>query len=95
MRKDAPLEILGPLGCGIQTGAGAVLKSLKVGLGASIAVFGAGTVGLSAVMGAHVAGCSTIVAIDIDTGWLEMARELGASHTMNSAEMADVVEAIL
>ena len=58
VRKDAPLEMLGPLGCGLQTGAGAVLNSLGVRAGQSIAVFGVGAVGLAAVMAARIAGAS-------------------------------------
>lgn len=84
--KDVPLEILGPLGCGIQTGAGAVLNSLKVPGGSSIAVFGAGAVGLSAIMAAAAVGCTTIIAIDIKPERLELAKQLGATHTINSAE---------
>ncbi len=94
VRKDAPLEILGPLGCGIQTGAGAVLNSLKAEAGSSMAIFGVGSVGLSAVMAACVAGCSTIIAIDMDAGRLELANELGATHTLNSTELPNVVEAV-
>jgi Zn-dependent alcohol dehydrogenase len=59
VRKNAPLELFGPLGCGIQTGAGTVLRALQVGAGASFVVMGAGTVGLSAVMAARVAGATT------------------------------------
>ena len=92
--KNVPLEILGPLGCGVQTGAGAVLNSLAAEAGSSIAIFGAGTVGLSAVMAACVAGCSPIIAVDIDTGRLGLARELGATHTFNGAEIPELVEAI-
>jgi aryl-alcohol dehydrogenase len=61
--KDVPLEVLGPLGCGIQTGAGSVLNALNPSAGSSIAIFGAGAVGLSAIMGAVVAGCTTIIAL--------------------------------
>ena len=81
--KNVPLELLGPLGCGIQTGAGAVLKSLRPEPGSSIAVFGTGAVGLSAVMAAVVAGCTTIIAIDLNEGRLELAKELGATDTIN------------
>ncbi len=88
-----PLELLGPLGCGIQTGAGAVLNSLAVGYGASIAVFGVGGVGLSAVMAARVAGATTIIAVDVTPSRLQLARELGATHTINAAE-TDPVAAI-
>lgn len=86
VRKDAPLELLGPLGCGIQTGAGAVANSLQVRAGSSIAVFGLGSVGLSAIMMAKVAGCTTIVGIDINPQRLALAQELGATHTIHSSE---------
>ena len=62
--KDAPLELLGPLGCGVMTGAGAVIHGLDVGVGESIAVFGVGSVGLSAVMAARLVGAATIIAVD-------------------------------
>ncbi|MGI0701089.1 NAD(P)-dependent alcohol dehydrogenase [Pseudomonas aeruginosa] len=90
---DAPLELLGPLGCGIQTGAGAVINSLKVRAGSSFAAYGAGAVGLSAVMAARVAGATTIIAIDVVPSRLELAKELGATHTVNSKEV-DVIEAV-
>jgi len=83
---EVPLELLGPLGCGIQTGAGSVLISLGVKAGDSIAVFGVGAVGLAAVMAAKVAGATTIVAVDLHESRLELARELGATHTLNGAD---------
>lgn len=92
VRDDAPLELLGPLGCGIQTGAGTVWRALKVGPGASFAVTGAGAVGLSAVMAAHVAGASTIIAVDVVPARLELARELGATHVINGKETDAVAE---
>lgn len=63
--KDVPLELLGPLACGVQTGAGAVFNALRIGRGQSFAVFGAGSVGLSAVMAAAVAGAAPIIAVDL------------------------------
>jgi aryl-alcohol dehydrogenase len=84
--KDAPLELLGPLGCGIQTGAGSVLKALNVEAGSSFAAFGAGAVGLAAVMAARVAGATTIIAVDVTESRLALARELGATHVINSRE---------
>lgn len=81
--SDAPLELLGPLACGVQTGAGAVMNALRVSAGASFAVFGAGSVGLSAVMAARVAGATTIVAIDLHDARLDFARSVGATHTFN------------
>jgi aryl-alcohol dehydrogenase len=94
VREDVPLEILGPMGCGVMTGAGAVMNSLRPRPGASIAVFGVGPVGMSAVLGAVVCGCTTIIAVDVNPDRLEMAKELGATHTVNAGEV-DPVEAIL
>lgn len=82
--KDIPLEHLGPLGCGINTGAGTVLNELKPEIGASLVVFGTGAVGCAAVMAARVADCAVIVAVDIHDSRLELARELGATHVINS-----------
>jgi aryl-alcohol dehydrogenase len=90
---NAPLELLGPLGCGIQTGAGAVMNALKVSPGSSFATFGGGAVGLSAVMAARVAGATTIIAADVVPSRLALAKELGATHTVNSKE-TDPVEAV-
>jgi hypothetical protein len=73
VRSDAPVELPGPLGCGIQTGAGTVLRALRVGAGASFVVTGAGAVGLSAVMAALVAGATTIIAVDVVPARLELA----------------------
>ena len=90
---DVPLELLGPLGCGIQTGAGAVLNTIKARAGTSIAVMGAGSVGLSGVMAARLIGCTTIIAVDINKDRLALAHELGATHTIDAAE-GDVADRI-
>ncbi|KIL49331.1 NAD(P)-dependent alcohol dehydrogenase [Jeotgalibacillus soli] len=92
--KDVPLEMLGPLGCGVQTGSGAVLNKLKPSPGTSIVVFGTGTVGLSAIMGANVAHCGIIIAVDIQESRLELAKEMGATHTINAKDQ-NVVEEIM
>lgn len=92
--EDIPLEILAPLGCGVMTGAGAVMNSLHPRPGASIAIFGVGNVGMSAVLAAVVCGCTTIIAVDVNPNRLKMAKELGATHTINAAE-TDPVQAIL
>jgi aryl-alcohol dehydrogenase len=94
VRRDAPLDHLGPLGCGIQTGAGAVLNTLKVTPGSSFAVFGTGAVGLSAVMAAKVAGASIIIASDVNERRLAVARELGATHVFDPRHV-DVPSEIL
>lgn len=85
VRPDIPLKLLGPLACGIQTGAGAVINSLQVGPGRSIAIFGLGTVGLSAVMAARLVGAATIIGIDVHDNRLALASELGATHVINAA----------
>jgi aryl-alcohol dehydrogenase len=92
--KDVPLELLGPLACGIQTGAGSVITGLKVKPGESFVVFGSGAVGLSAVMGAQVCGAATIIAVDINPSRLDLATELGATHVINGRE-DDVVARIM
>lgn len=87
--ERAPLELLGPLGCGLQTGAGAVLTALAPPAGASIAVFGAGGVGLAAIMGAVIAGCDPIIAVDLNASRLDMAVELGATHAVKASDDAE------
>lgn len=91
---DVPLELLGPMGCGIMTGAGAVMNTLRPSPGSSIAIFGVGNVGMSAVLAAVVCGCTTIIAVDVNPDRLQKARELGATHTVNASEV-DPVQAIL
>jgi aryl-alcohol dehydrogenase len=91
--RDVDLSLLGPLGCGIQSGAGTVLNRLKPAFGTSIAIYGCGAVGLSAVMAAKIANCRHIFAVDVHDNRLELARELGATHTLNGKKV-DVVKEI-
>ncbi len=90
--KDVPLEKLAPLGCGVQTGAGGVINSLKVTPGSSIAVFGMGSVGLSAIMAARVVGSTTIIAVDVNAERLKTAKKLGATHIVNAGKNNPVEE---
>lgn len=90
---NAPLEVLAPLGCGVQTGFGTVWNILDPRPGTTLAVFGAGAVGLSAVMAAAMLPLQAIIAVDKVPARLELARELGATHTLN-ADTDDVAEAI-
>lgn len=76
------LLTIGPLGCGVQTGAGAILNTLGVESGASVVITGAGALGLSAVMAARLAGADTIVAIDRHASRLELAEQFGATHVL-------------
>lgn len=82
--QNVPLELVAPLGCGVQTGAGAVINSLKVEPGSSIAVFGVGTVGMSAVMAAVVCGCTKIIAVDVHPSRLKLAQSLGATDVVDA-----------
>ncbi|KQX23406.1 MULTISPECIES: NAD(P)-dependent alcohol dehydrogenase [unclassified Sphingomonas] len=91
--KDVPIELMGPLGCGLQTGAGAVINALKPEAGTSIAIFGAGSVGLAAVMAARVVGCTRIIAVDLNAERLALARSLGATDVID-AGAGSVVDAI-
>lgn len=91
--SDLPLELMGPLGCGLTTGVGTVMNALKPRPGSSIAIFGAGTVGLAAAMGANLTGCEKIIVIDINQGRLQMANDIGATDVID-AKQGDVVEKI-
>src|SRR5512143_4031932 len=82
--KGLPLEVLAPLGCGVQTGAGTVINSLKVSKGASLAVFGTGAVGLAAVMAARLVGACPIIGVDRKPKRLALALQLGVTHTIDN-----------
>ncbi len=82
--KDLSLEVLAPLGCGLQTGAGTVVNSLRVSKGASLAVFGTGAVGLAAVMAARLAGAHPIIGVDRKPKRLKLALQLGATHVIDN-----------
>lgn len=82
--RDVPLHLLGPLSCGMITGAASVLEAFRLRPGQSIAIFGTGGVGLAAVMAARLAGATQIVAVDIDEHRLELARSLGATDAVLS-----------
>ncbi|MGH8861326.1 MAG: S-(hydroxymethyl)mycothiol dehydrogenase, partial [Jatrophihabitantaceae bacterium] len=94
-RVDASVkpEVAGLLGCGVMAGLGAAINTGGVGRGDSIAVIGCGGVGCAAVAGARLAGASPIIAVDVDDRKLATAKELGATHTVNSTA-SDAVEAI-
>ncbi len=92
--KDVDIALLGPLGCGLMTGAGTVFNRLQPSPGSTICVIGAGAVGLSAVMAANIVGCGKIIAIDVHENRLQLARELGATDTINAGDTPDIVSAI-
>jgi aryl-alcohol dehydrogenase len=82
--KNLSLELLAPLGCGVQTGAGTVMNSLKVSPGESIAIFGTGAVGIAAVMAARIVGAAPIIGLDIKPKRLQLALKLGATHMIDN-----------
>jgi S-(hydroxymethyl)glutathione dehydrogenase/alcohol dehydrogenase len=90
---DVPLDRAALVGCGVMTGVGAVFNAAKVEPGATVAVIGCGGVGLSAVNGAVLAGAERIIAIDTLASKLELARELGATDTLNASN-ADPVQQV-
>lgn len=92
--QDAELALLGPLGCGIQTGAGTVMNGLKPDAGSSIAVIGTGAVGLAAILGAVVCGCATVIAVDRVRSRLDLAESLGATHALDTSDGRDMGEAL-
>jgi aryl-alcohol dehydrogenase len=86
VHPDSPLETLAPLGCGVQTGVGAVWNVLEPRPGSTVVVAGAGAVGLSAVMAAALTPALRIVAVDIVPGRLDVARNLGATHVVDTSQ---------
>jgi aryl-alcohol dehydrogenase len=92
---DLPLQLLAPLGCGVQTGMGTVMHVLRPPAGSSIAVFGVGAVGVSAIIAARIIGCTTIIAVDVVPERLRMARELGATDAVSGVAenlISDIIE---
>ncbi|MBI4693930.1 MAG: NAD(P)-dependent alcohol dehydrogenase [Gammaproteobacteria bacterium] len=90
---EAPLELLGPLGCGVQTGAGSIMRALACEAGSALLVLGGGSVGLSAVLGAVVQGCAQIIVVEPQAGRRALALEIGATHVVDPAA-GDVTAAV-
>lgn len=85
VQTELPPEMLAPLGCGVQTGAGSILNTFQVGKAEPLVVIGAGAVGLSAILAARLVGASPIIAVDVNAERLELARELGATHAFHAS----------
>ncbi|HMM15736.1 MAG TPA: NAD(P)-dependent alcohol dehydrogenase [Parvibaculum sp.] len=92
--EGVPLELVGPLGCGVQTGAGGIMRSLACEAGSSVLILGGGAVGLSAVMGAVVQGCKTIIVLEPHEARRALALELGATHAIDPAAAPDLGAAV-
>jgi S-(hydroxymethyl)glutathione dehydrogenase/alcohol dehydrogenase len=93
VRRDAPLDKLGIMGCAVATGVGAVLNTARVEAGASVAVIGMGGVGLNVVQGAALVAADRIIAVDVLDKKLEMAQQFGATHCVNAGS-EDPVKAV-
>ncbi|UIX31985.1 NAD(P)-dependent alcohol dehydrogenase [Streptomyces sp. GQFP] len=91
---DLPAAVAAPLGCGVQTGAGAVLNVLRPAEGSSLVVVGAGGVGLSALMAAVAADCTPVIAVDPVASRRALAEELGAKATLDPTATEDIAAAI-
>ena len=93
--KEAPLEKVCLLGCGVTTGIGAVLNTAKVEEGATVAIFGLGGIGLAAIIGATMAKASRIIAIDINPAKFEIAKQLGATDCVNPKDYTKPIQEII
>ncbi len=92
--KSLPVDVAAVFGCAVLTGVGAVVNTAKVSPGQSVAIFGLGGVGLAALLGAKASGAHPILAIDIQPHKLELARELGATHTFRADLAGDLLAGI-
>lgn len=91
---DVPLKNAALVGCAVMTGVGAVFNTAKLEPGSRAAVFGVGGVGLNAIQGCRTAGAEMIVAVDMNPDKLEMARQFGATHTIDARDEPDVAKAV-
>jgi aryl-alcohol dehydrogenase len=89
-----PLELMAPLGCGIQTGAGSIMRSLACPAGSSLLITGGGAVGLSAVMGAKIQRCETVIVVEPHEGRRKLAQEFGATDVIDPKATPDLVAAV-
>nr|WP_217424689.1 S-(hydroxymethyl)glutathione dehydrogenase/class III alcohol dehydrogenase [Nitrogeniibacter mangrovi] len=95
INKEAPLEKVCLLGCGVTTGIGAVMNTAKVEPGSTVAVFGLGGIGLSAIIGAVMAKASRILAIDVNPGKFEIAKQLGATECVNPLDYDKPIQEVI
>lgn len=93
--KEAPMDKICLLGCGVTTGIGAVFNTARVEPGATVAVFGLGAIGLAVIQGAQMAGANRIIAIDINTDKFELARQFGATDFVNPNDYDDPIQQVI
>lgn len=94
IRTDVPLEVAALVGCGVMTGVGAAIRTAKVEPGSSVAVIGCGGVGLNVIQGAALAGAEKIIAIDLNTQKLDLAKQFGATHIVNPNDGDPVLQVL-
>lgn len=92
--EGLPLELMGPLGCGIQTGVGGITRSLKCEAGSSLLITGGGPVGLSAVMGGRISDCAIIIVVEPHAARRALATEFGATHVIDPGTTDDLAAAV-
>ncbi len=95
VNKEAPLEEVCLLGCGVTTGMGAVMNTAKVKKGDTVAIFGLGGIGLSAIIGARMVGASRIIGIDINEKKFELAKQLGATDCINPQHFDKPIQEVI
>jgi S-(hydroxymethyl)glutathione dehydrogenase/alcohol dehydrogenase len=95
INKDAPLEKVCLLGCGVTTGIGAVMNTAKVEPGATVAIFGLGGIGLSAIIGAVLSKAGRIIGIDTNPTKFETAKMLGATDCINPKDYDRPIQEVL
>nr|WP_300306610.1 S-(hydroxymethyl)glutathione dehydrogenase/class III alcohol dehydrogenase [Halomonas sp.] len=93
--KEAPMDKICLLGCGVTTGIGAVLNTAKVEPGATVAVFGLGAIGLAVIQGAQMAKAGRIIAIDVNPDKFELARQFGATDFVNPKDYSDPIQQVI
>ena len=93
--KEAPLDKVCLLGCGVTTGIGAVLNTAKVEEGATVAIFGLGGIGLAAIIGAKMAKAGRIIGVDINPGKFDIAKQLGATDVVNPNDYDKPIQEVI
>ena len=95
IQKEAPLEEVCLLGCGVTTGMGAVMNTAKVKRGETVAIFGLGGIGLAAVIGARMSGASRIIGIDTNPSKFALAQKLGATECINPKDFDKPIQDVV
>ncbi len=94
IRKDAPLEVVCLVSCGVMTGAGSIINRAQVRAGSTVVIFGCGGIGLNAIQAAALVGAGKVIAVDVFDQKLDWARDFGATHTVNASQVEDPVAAV-